>query len=77
MITARLSDVWGLKTVLLACGAIFFIFSMACGAAQTMTQLYVSVLLRIHNSANCPESFSVPFRVSAALASTRSPSCRS
>ncbi|KAF9692531.1 hypothetical protein EKO04_009665 [Ascochyta lentis] len=41
MITAKLSDVWGLKTVLLACGAIFLIFSMACGAAQNMTQLIV------------------------------------
>lgn len=41
MITAKLSDVWGLKTILLACSGIFFIFSMACGAAQTMTQLYV------------------------------------
>ncbi|KAJ4352710.1 hypothetical protein N0V95_004035 [Ascochyta clinopodiicola] len=41
MITAKLSDVWGLKTVLLGCGAIFLIFSMACGAAQTMTQLIV------------------------------------
>ncbi|KAF1358105.1 MFS general substrate transporter [Lizonia empirigonia] len=41
MITAKLSDVWGLKTVLLTCGAIFLVFSMACGAAQTMTQLIV------------------------------------
>ena len=41
MITAKLSDVWGLKTVLLASGAIFLVFSMACGAAQTMTQLIV------------------------------------
>ena len=41
MITAKLSDVWGLKTVLLACGAIFLVSSMACGAAQTMTQLIV------------------------------------
>jgi MFS family permease len=41
MITAKLSDIWGLKTVLLTCGAIFLIFSMACGAAQTMTQLIV------------------------------------
>ncbi|KAJ8116457.1 hypothetical protein OPT61_g2122 [Boeremia exigua] len=41
MITAKLSDVWGLKTVLLACGTIFLIFSMACGAAQTMNQLII------------------------------------
>jgi MFS family permease len=52
MITAKLSDVWGLKTVLLVCGAIFFIFSMACGAAQTMTQLYVMFTSRCHNSAD-------------------------
>lgn len=39
MITAKLSDIFGLKTVLLVCGAIFLISSMACGAAQTMTQL--------------------------------------
>jgi len=47
MITAKLSDVWGLKTMLLACGAIFFVFSMACGAAQTMTQLYVKSSLDV------------------------------
>jgi MFS family permease len=47
MITAKLSDVWGLKTMLLACGAIFLIFSMACGAAQTMTQLYVNPNLNV------------------------------
>jgi MFS family permease len=41
MITAKLSDVWGLKTVLMASGAIFLVSSMACGAAQTMTQLIV------------------------------------
>lgn len=41
MIVARLSDVWGLKIMLLSCAAIFFVFSMACGAAQTMVQLYV------------------------------------
>jgi MFS family permease len=43
MITAKLSDVWGLKTVLLACAVIFLVFSIACGVAQTMTQLYVDV----------------------------------
>lgn len=47
MITAKLSDVWGLKTVLLGCGAIFLVFSMACGAAQTMTQLYVKTLYEL------------------------------
>lgn len=41
MITAKLSDVWGLKTLLLSCAVIFLIFSMACGAAQTMLQLIV------------------------------------
>lgn len=70
MITAKLSDVWGLKTVLLVCGAIFFIFSMACGAAQTMTQLYVMFTSRCHNSADQLGSCSVHFKVLVALAST-------
>jgi len=39
MITAKLSDLLGAKTVLLACNIVFLIFSMACGAAQTMNQL--------------------------------------
>jgi hypothetical protein len=41
MITAKLSDVWGIKSLLLICATIFLIFSMACGGAQTMTQLIV------------------------------------
>ncbi|OCL11589.1 MFS general substrate transporter, partial [Glonium stellatum] len=41
MITAKLSDLLGAKTVLLACNIIFLVFSMACGAAQTMNQLIV------------------------------------
>lgn len=39
MLVAKLSDVWGLKTVLVACNLWFLIFSMACGGAQSMTQL--------------------------------------
>jgi MFS family permease len=41
LITAKLSDVWGLKSLLLSCAVIFLIFSMACGVAQSMVQLYV------------------------------------
>ncbi|KAL6706874.1 hypothetical protein ACN47E_005017 [Coniothyrium glycines] len=41
MITAKLSDVWGLKSLLLSCATAFLIFSMACGGAQTMLQLIV------------------------------------
>lgn len=40
MITAKLSDVWGLKIMLIACNVFFLIWSMACGAAQSMEQLY-------------------------------------
>jgi MFS family permease len=40
MITAKLSDVLGLKTTLLACNVFFLVFSMACGGARSMTQLY-------------------------------------
>jgi MFS family permease len=40
MITAKLSDVVGLKTTLLGCNIFFLIFSMACGGAKSMTQLY-------------------------------------
>jgi MFS family permease len=42
LITAKLSDVWGLKSLLLSCAAIFLVFSMACGGAQSMVQLYVT-----------------------------------
>lgn len=41
MITAKLSDIWGLKTLMLSCAVIFLVFSMACGGAQTMLQLIV------------------------------------
>ncbi|KAH8731405.1 major facilitator superfamily domain-containing protein [Phaeosphaeriaceae sp. PMI808] len=41
MITAKLSDIWGLKILLLSCAFIFLIFSMACGGAQSMVQLVV------------------------------------
>jgi MFS family permease len=40
LITAKLSDVWGLKNLLLSCAIIFLTFSMACGGAQSMVQLY-------------------------------------
>ena len=39
MITAKLSDVFGLRTILLFFTAFFLTFSMACSAAQSMTQL--------------------------------------
>ncbi|KAF2474588.1 putative MSF multidrug transporter [Lindgomyces ingoldianus] len=41
MIVAKLSDVWGLKSILIFCNAFFLIWSMACGASQSMTQLIV------------------------------------
>ncbi|KAL5379079.1 hypothetical protein DPSP01_008712 [Paraphaeosphaeria sporulosa] len=41
MITAKLSDIWGLRTILLAFNGFFLVFSMACSAAQTMNQLIV------------------------------------
>jgi MFS family permease len=41
MITAKLSDVWGLKNLLLSCALVFLACSMACGAAQSMIQLCV------------------------------------
>jgi MFS family permease len=41
MITAKLSDIWGLRILLIGCASIFLIFSMACGGAQSMVQLIV------------------------------------
>ncbi|CAO2648981.1 Nn.00g099300.m01.CDS01 [Neocucurbitaria sp. VM-36] len=41
MMTAKLSDIWGLKNLMLSCAVLFLIFSMACGGAQTMVQLIV------------------------------------
>ena len=39
MISAKLSDIWGLRTVLIGCNLFFLVFSMACGGSQTMIQL--------------------------------------
>ncbi|KAF2708558.1 MFS general substrate transporter [Pleomassaria siparia CBS 279.74] len=41
LIAARLSDIWGIKTVLLAGNVFFLVFSMAAGASKTMNQLIV------------------------------------
>ncbi|CAI6237031.1 unnamed protein product [Periconia digitata] len=41
IILARLSDVFGRKTMLLFCTAVFTVFSGGCAAAQTMIQLIV------------------------------------
>lgn len=43
VIFSKFSDVFGRKQVLVSCIAIFIIFSGACGAAQSITQLYVSL----------------------------------
>lgn len=56
MITAKLSDVWGIKSLMLSCAAWFLVFSMAAGAAQTMTQLYV------HQSTSLSKA-DLPFRI--------------
>jgi MFS family permease len=40
IIWAKLSDIYGRKPFILAALFIFTVFSGACGAAQTMTQLY-------------------------------------
>lgn len=39
IIFSKLSDLFGRKPVLVACIAVFTIFSGACGAAQSITQL--------------------------------------
>jgi MFS family permease len=44
LLHARLSDVFGRFIVFYACLAIFALFSGICGAAQSMTQLQVSIL---------------------------------
>ncbi|KAF2749613.1 MFS general substrate transporter [Sporormia fimetaria CBS 119925] len=41
MISAKLSDVFGLKLVMIVCSIFFLVFSLACGVAQTMNQLIV------------------------------------
>jgi MFS family permease len=47
MITAKLSDVMGLKSTLLACNIFFLVFSMACGGAKSMNQLYETLAFSI------------------------------
>lgn len=39
LVASKLSDIWGLRITMLTYAAIFLIFSMACGAAQSMLQL--------------------------------------
>jgi MFS family permease len=60
MITSKLSDVWGIKPVILGCAFIFLAFSMACGAAQTMNQLYAPVLYLLTTSGT---KLTVTFRI--------------
>ncbi|KAF2112474.1 major facilitator superfamily domain-containing protein [Lophiotrema nucula] len=41
MILAKFSDVFGVKALLIISNIVFLVFSMACGGAQSMTQLIV------------------------------------
>lgn len=41
MLTAKLSDIFGLRSVLLTFTVVFFVFSMACAGAKSMNQLYI------------------------------------
>lgn len=41
VIVAKLSDIFGRKPLFLMCVGLFVIFSAACGAAQTLTQLII------------------------------------
>lgn len=41
IIVSKLSDIFGRKPVFLISLGIFLVFSAACSAAQTLTQLYV------------------------------------
>lgn len=45
LLFSKLTDIFGQNTLLIVAQLIFLVFSMACGAAQTMTQLYGSMLL--------------------------------
>jgi MFS family permease len=53
MLTAKFSDVWGLKNVMLTCNAIFLIFSMACGGSQSMVQMIVFRALQGIGGSGC------------------------
>lgn len=46
IIYAKLSDIFGRKIMLLSAFLLFTVFSTACGAAQTLLQLYVQNSLR-------------------------------
>lgn len=48
LIIAKFSDIFGQKYMLLIANGFFFVFSMACGGAKTMTQLYVKSILHVH-----------------------------
>ncbi|KAF2740518.1 MFS general substrate transporter [Polyplosphaeria fusca] len=41
MITAKFSDVWGVRSVMIGSSVFFLIFSMAAGGAKTMSQLII------------------------------------
>ena len=44
IIWAKISDIFGRKFAIITSICIFVAFSAACGAAQTITQLYVATL---------------------------------
>ena len=44
LLYSKLTDIFGQKSLLILAQVIFLVFSMACGAAQTMNQLYESLL---------------------------------
>jgi MFS family permease len=43
LVIGKLSDIMGRRTAFLASTFIFTVFSIACGAAQTMVQLQVTI----------------------------------
>jgi MFS family permease len=75
IIFAKFSDIFGAKFMLLLALLIFTVFSIACGAATAMTELYSSLFLnptlsRLGLTVNQTASSSAPSKESAVQEST-------
>ena len=69
MIIAKLSDILGRKTLLLVCLIFFLVFSVACGLARSLDELYIKLRAGGKYCSHKPGSFSELFKASEAVGS--------
>lgn len=72
IIISRLSDIFGRQIVEIGAFVMFMGFSLACGIAQNMIQLWVSLYYNMHfTTDSIAESSSVLYKVLEAVGCTR------